>query len=244
MDKKRHQTSPHTNAKKEPPRDAEASKKHDPLEETLHPESTSPGHDKEIDTAAPELPKNATHSEKKEPSQPDPTSQGKDDTIDPRIALEAAQTQAKNMEERYLRAMADLENLRKRTTREKQELSQFAAARIIEAILPILDSFEIGIQAAEKEPQAHSITQGFKMVYEQLNNLLSDNDLQTLNPLGAPFDPNRHECVAHQPSTDASEGTVTAVTRIGYSLHERLLRPASVVVSSGPASKKEATPSD
>ena len=178
-------------------------------------------------------------------NQPDLSAQVNRDTDEETLSMvEAARSEAKAMQERYLRAAADFENFRKRAAREKQELAQFAAARLIEELLPILDHFQIGIEAAEKQPESSSVTQGFKMVYDQLQALLSEQGLQPLNPLGDPFDPNKHECVAHQPSPEASEGIVTAVTRIGYCLHERLLRPASVVVSSGPSTEKEASPED
>ncbi len=142
--------------------------------------------------------------------------------------------------DRYLRLAADMENLRRRTVREKDEIRQFAAGRVLEDLLSVLDNLGFGLAAA-KAPNADlkNLVGGISMVQDQLKNVLSQHGLKEINPAGQAFDPNQHESIAAQPSVEVAEGSVAQVVRIGYSLNGRLLRPASVIVSSGPA-KEEA----
>lgn len=149
--------------------------------------------------------------------------------------LEKAQAEAAEMKTRYLRAVADMENYRKRMTREKQDIIRGAAADVVESLLPVLDNMKLGLQAAENHPEAKDVTYGFKMVDDQLKKSLSEQGLEELIPDGENFDPNLHECVAHQPSDEVKEDLVIQTVRAGYRLNERLIRAATVIVSSGPA---------
>lgn len=149
--------------------------------------------------------------------------------------LEKAQAEAAEMKTRYLRSVADLENYRKRIAREKQDLLRSAAGGVIECLLPVLDNMGLGLQAAEKHEGAKDIVDGFKMVDDQLRKALADQGLETIQPDGQAFDPNLHECIAHQPSEDVPEDHVIQTVRAGYQLNERLLRAANVIVSSGTA---------
>ncbi|MGB0272843.1 MAG: nucleotide exchange factor GrpE [Opitutales bacterium] len=149
--------------------------------------------------------------------------------------LEKAQAEAAEMKSRYLRSVADMENYRKRITREKQDILRSAAANVVESLLPVLDNMKLGLQAAEQHPEAKDVTVGFKMVEDQLKKSLTEQGLEELIPDGEPFDPNLHECVTHQPSDTVAEDTVIQTVRAGYRLNERLLRAANVIVSSGPA---------
>lgn len=148
---------------------------------------------------------------------------------------EAKKAAAKN-HDHYLRAMADLENFRRRTVREKDELRQFAAGRVLEDLLPVIDNLTLGIAAA-KAPNADlkNLVGGIEMVLGQLKNSLAGHGLKEINPVGEKFDPNHHEAIASQPSETAADGLVLQVVRTGYSLNSRLLRPASVIVSTGSA---------
>ena len=150
--------------------------------------------------------------------------------------LATATKAAADNHDRYLRAVADLENFRRRTVREKDELRQFAAGRVLEDLLPVLDNLALGLGAA-KAPNADlkTLVGGIGMVLEQLKTSLSGHGLKEINPAGQKFDPNQHESIASQPSEAVADGSVLQVVRIGYSLNGRLLRPASVVVSSGSA---------
>jgi molecular chaperone GrpE len=156
-------------------------------------------------------------------------------------ALMAAREEAAAAQDRYLRAVADLENFRRRTVREKEELRAFAAARVIEELLPVLDNLALGLTAA-KAPKADlsTLVGGIEMVATQLKSALGNHGLKEINPVGQAFDPNQHEAISQQPSADVPEGRVVQVVRAGYSLNGRLLRPASVVVSSGASAEKAA----
>jgi len=150
--------------------------------------------------------------------------------------LDEAKKAAAKSHDHYMRAMADLENFRRRTVREKDELRQFAAGRVLEDLLPVLDNLSLGLGAA-KAPNADlkNLVGGIGMVLDQLKASLAGHGLKEINPAGQKFDPNQHESIASQPSQEVADGSVLQVVRIGYSLNGRLLRPASVVVSSGPA---------
>lgn len=154
--------------------------------------------------------------------------------------LATAKKEAAANYDRYMRAVADLENFRKRTARDKDELRQFAAAGVVEDIIPILDNLGLGLAAAKQQTDVKAIVDGIGLVLEQFKSSLGRHGLKEVNPLGQAFDHNLHECISHQPSPDVPEETVSQVVRLGYTLNGRLLRPASVVVSSGPAKPEEA----
>lgn len=146
----------------------------------------------------------------------------------------AAKAEAAAHYDRYVRAVADHENFRKRTAREKDELRQYAASRVLEDLLPVLDNLGLGLAAA-RQPNAEikTLVEGVEMVQTQLKNALSQHGLVEINPEGQAFDAHQHEAIAHIPDAKVPEGHVINVVRTGYSLNGRLLRPASVVVSSG-----------
>lgn len=151
--------------------------------------------------------------------------------------LAAAKKEAAANYDHYVRAIADLENFRRRVAREKEELRQFALSNLLQGLLPVLDNLQLGVAAARQKTDTKSIVDGVAMVLDQLKGVLDRNGLKEVNPEGQKFDPHQHEAIAHQPSPDAPEEHVVQVVRIGYSLNGRLLRPASVIVSSGPAQK-------
>jgi molecular chaperone GrpE len=149
-------------------------------------------------------------------------------------ALEKAEAEALEMKSRWLRSVADMENYRKRIGREKQDIIRNAAASVVESLLPVLDNMKLGLQAAANHPEAKDVTIGFKMVDDQLKRSLSEQGLEELIPDGEKFDPNLHECIAHQPSDEVAEDRVIQTVRAGYRLNDRLIRAANVIVSSGP----------
>jgi molecular chaperone GrpE len=148
--------------------------------------------------------------------------------------VETAEAEAAEMKSRWLRSVADMENYRKRIGREKQDIIRSAAASVVESLLPVLDNMKLGLQAAENHPEAKDVTFGFKMVDDQLKRALSEQGLEELIPDGEPFDPNFHECISHQSSSEVEEDIVIQTVRAGYRLNDRLIRAASVIVSSGP----------
>lgn len=152
--------------------------------------------------------------------------------------LAAARKEAAANYDRYMRAVADMENFRKRTAREKDELRQFAAAGVVEDIIPVLDNLSLGVAAAKQQTDVKAVVDGVGLVLEQFKTTLTKHGLKEINPQGQAFDPNLHDCISHQPSATVAEEKVSQVIRLGYSLNGRLLRPASVVVSSGPSKEK------
>lgn len=150
--------------------------------------------------------------------------------------LAAAKAEAAANLDRFMRAMADLENFRRRSVREKDDLRSTVTGRVFEDIFPVLDNLALALTAA-KQPGADvkSLIGGVDMVLAQLKSALASHGLKEIIPVGQPFDPHQHEGISHQPSADVKEEHVLTVVRTGYSLNGRLLRPASVVVSSGPA---------
>lgn len=133
------------------------------------------------------------------------------------------------------RAAAELDNFRKRTARELSETIKYANANLLESLLPVLDNFDYGMAAAKAESEGSNLYIGLSMVLRQVQDFLKDNGVEEISTVGAAFDPNVHEAVSQQASDTAAEGTVISQTRKGYKLRDRLLRPASVIVSSGPA---------
>ena len=157
----------------------------------------------------------------------------------PEDALAAARAEAAASQDRYVRAMADLENFRRRTVREKEELRLYASSRVLEDLLPALDNLAFALDAVKKPgADIKSLAGGVEMVLTQLKSALTSHGLKEIAPLGLPFDPHQHEAISHLPSAEVKAEHVLNVVRTGYSLNGRLLRPASVVVSSGPANSE------
>ena len=149
--------------------------------------------------------------------------------------LAAAKKEAATNYDRYIRAVADLENYRRRVTREKDELRQYAVSSLMEELVPVLDNVTLALAAARQQSDAKAIGDGVTLVLEQLKGTLARQGLKEVNPAGQKFDPNFHECISHQPDDKVAEEHVMQVVRTGYILNGRLVRPASVIVSSGPA---------
>ena len=149
--------------------------------------------------------------------------------------LAAAKAEAAANYDKFVRTAADLENFRRRAMRERDELRTAATGRVLEDIFPVLDTLTLAIGAA-KSPTADikSLVGGLEMVLSQFKGALTNHGLKEINPLGLPFDPHQHESISHQPSAGVKDEHVLNVVRTGYSLNGRLLRPAAVVVSSGP----------
>ncbi|HMD61477.1 MAG TPA: nucleotide exchange factor GrpE [Opitutaceae bacterium] len=148
--------------------------------------------------------------------------------------LAAARMEAADNHDRYLRTAADLENFRRRMVREKEELRLFATSRLLEDLLPALDNLALGLASA-RQPKADlkGILGGMELLQQQLKAALAAHGLREIDPDGKPFDPHQHEAISHEPSPDVAAEHVLKVVRTGYVLNGRLLRPASVIVSSG-----------
>ncbi len=149
--------------------------------------------------------------------------------------VSAALAEAAQWKELALRARADLDNFRKRMTQETADIRKFANATLLEELLPVLDNFQFGLQAAQADAAAQNLLVGLNMVAGQLQNFLRDNGVEEVPAVGQKFDPNVHDAVSQQASADVPEGVIISQIRRGFRLRERLLRPASVVVSTGAA---------
>ena len=134
-----------------------------------------------------------------------------------------------------LRTQADFENFRKRAAREKEDAAKYANAGFLEKLLPILDNFELGLNAARSDAKDSPIIAGMDMVAKQLQDFLTAVGVETVKAEGEKFDPNLHEAVAQETSADVAEGVIVRQLRKGYRLRDRLLRPATVTVSKGKA---------
>ena len=159
----------------------------------------------------------------------------------PEDPLAAALQEAANWKEMAYRNAAELDNFRKRAAREAQDTRAYANAELLRSLFPILDNFEMGLEAARAESEKSMIFMGMSMVQRQIQDFLREHGLQEVEALGKPFDPNVHDATAQEASDSVPEGTVLRVGRRGYKLKDRLLRPASVVVSSGSAQGADAS---
>jgi molecular chaperone GrpE len=151
-------------------------------------------------------------------------------------ALTALQQERDDLLDRLRRSMADFDNYRKRTDRERRELSDAIAGDVIRDMLPVLDDLERALAAqpsAKNVPEtAASYRRGVELIHRQLVDALRKRGVEPIEALGSQFDPTWHEAVTHEPpSGDQKEGDVTAELRRGYRIGQRLLRPAQVKVA-------------
>jgi molecular chaperone GrpE len=144
----------------------------------------------------------------------------------------AAELAAAN--DRALRLQAEMQNLRNRTSREIADERRYASLPVLRELLPVVDNIDRAIEAAEKAGEAENLLEGFRLVRQQLMAILSRHHAEPIVAARQPFDPNFHEAILQQPSSDVPAGHVMQVTQTGYKLHERVVRPAQVIVSSGP----------
>jgi molecular chaperone GrpE len=170
-------------------------------------------------------------------SDPEPmstqTNSALDASADPASQLAQLQAEVSKYKDAALRAAADLDNYRKRVSRERDESVKYANTAFLERLIPILDNFELGLQAAQRAPEAAPIVAGLSMVYKQLQDFLASSGVEIIDAAGQTFDPNLHEALAQEESQVVPEGKVIRQVRRGYRLRDRLLRPANVVVSKG-----------
>lgn len=151
--------------------------------------------------------------------------------------LQAIREDFEKFRDLYLRSQADLDNYRKRAAREVEDARRYANSSLLERLLPVLDNFELGLDAAKNSPGAEGILQGMGMVQKQLQDFLRDSGVEPIEAVGQPFDPNLHEALGQEPSAETPEGVVTRQLRRGYKLKDRLLRASAVMVSKGPSAE-------
>lgn len=139
--------------------------------------------------------------------------------------------------DRLLRTTADFDNYKKRAAREKQDAIKFANENLLQKLIPVLDAFDMAVAATQngQTEAVQSLQTGVNMVFQQLRTALLDAGLEEVDATGKTFDPNLHEAVSQQDTTEAPEGQVVQQLRKGYKLRDRLLRPATVIVARHPA---------
>lgn len=153
--------------------------------------------------------------------------------------LEQKDAQLRELNDRYLRTLADFDNFRKRARQEMDEARRNAAASVIEEVLPVLDNFERALQAAQDSQQLDKLLEGVHMIRRQMQDILERRGVAPIVALGQPFDPNVHEAVARVETADHPEGTVVYEVEKGYTFGDRVLRPTKVAVAAAPAEEQQ-----
>ncbi len=165
-----------------------------------------------------------------------PSSEGAEPTLEEQLSSE---------KDRALRLQAELQNVLSRSSREVANERKYGSIGLMRDLLPVLDNIDRALEAmgaleaAEKEAEGGGLTEGFRLVRQQLLTLLQQHDCKAMETQGAEFDPEQHEAILQQPSSDHPAGTVVLTTQTGYKLHDRVVRPAQVIVSSGAPAEME-----
>lgn len=157
--------------------------------------------------------------------------------------LAAAEQKAQENWDKAIRAQAEMENLRRRTQKDLEDAHKFALTNFAKELLPVLDSLELGLQAAAGETEeVKKFREGSQLTLKQFENVFNKFNIVTLDPKGEPFNAEQHQAMVMQEVKDAVPNTVVNVFQKGYMLHGRLLRPAMVVVAKAP--EQPAKPAD
>jgi molecular chaperone GrpE len=156
--------------------------------------------------------------------------------------LKVQAAQAAEHWDKLLRTTADFDNFRKRAARERQDLLKYGADGLMHKLIPVLDNFEMAMAATNSADSdtVKSLQAGVAMIHQQLKTALTEAGLKEVNATNQVFDPNYHEAVSQEESAEVPEGHVLRQLRKGYQLHDRLLRPASVIVARKPAAATNA----
>ena len=169
-------------------------------------------------------------TEETQPETPEPADDTAAEAAESVDELEAAQAKANEHWDRYLRAAAELENVRKRAARDVENAHKFALERFGKELLSVRDTLEMGLAAAENAT-VESLIEGKNATLKLLTTVLGQFGIEEVDPAGEPFDPELHEAISMQPSDDVEPGSVVTVVQKGYTLNGRLLRPAMVIVA-------------
>lgn len=132
---------------------------------------------------------------------------------------------------RYLRAQADFDNYRRRTIKEKEDLTQYASLKLVGQLLPVLDNFQRALQTGGEGAESGSFAKGVDMIYRQLSQVLEAEGLKPMESVGQPFDPELHQAIMQVESEEYDEGIVVEVIQPGYMMKDKVIRPAMVKVS-------------
>ena len=147
--------------------------------------------------------------------------------------IELLRDQAQDNHDKFVRAAAELENYRKRAARDVENARRYGLERLAQALLPVRDSLEAGVASAD-QADVEALLDGKKATLRLLDAALEHVGIEELDPEGEPFDPSKHEAMTLAPSDTAEPNTVLTVVQKGYAIHDRLLRPARVIVAREP----------
>ncbi len=155
--------------------------------------------------------------------------------LSPQQLAEQLQTANQKAEENWdkaVRAVAEMENMKKRLQKDLENAHKFALENFARELLPIIDSLELGIQAAVGDSQELvKLREGSELTLKQLQTVLKKFNIEEIDPQGQPFNPELHQAMSMQPTSDVPPNTITTVFQKGYTLNGRLLRPAMVIVA-------------
>jgi molecular chaperone GrpE len=146
--------------------------------------------------------------------------------------IEQLKAEKEEMYNKFLRAQADLQNFRTRVNKEKEQMLKYASQRAIEALLPVVDNFERAIMASKEATDRDALAEGIEMVFRQLQQVLEQEGVTTVPGVGSPFDPNMHQAVMQEESSEHESGIIIEEFQKGYMLKDRVIRPSMVKVSS------------
>jgi molecular chaperone GrpE len=180
-----------------------------------------------------------------EPGSGDPGSRGGADPSSDLVAeLRTAREEASQYKDRWVRERADLENLKKRAARDRQDAVRYGAEHLVRDLLPVVDDLERALAAARDVSGSEPVVAGVELVLQSLMDVLARHGVARVAAAGERFDPSLHEAVSHVPHREVPEGMVVEEHRGGYRLHDRLVRAAMVTVSKGDPSADLANPQD
>lgn len=155
------------------------------------------------------------------------------ETTEPTDPVAELQKEVAEWKDKYLRNMAEFENFRRRSNQEKADWIKLATQKLALEVCDVLDNFERALDQLSEEDRDDKLIKGFLLIEQQLRKVLEREGIAKIEALGAEFDPQWHEALAHVPS-ETEEGRITAIIQNGYTIHDKVLRPARVAVSSGP----------
>ncbi|MBW1898050.1 MAG: nucleotide exchange factor GrpE [Deltaproteobacteria bacterium] len=155
-----------------------------------------------------------------------------DETLDPDEELESVRQEARDNYDRFVRLSAEFENYKKRASREMSEFRKYANETIVRALLPVVDNLERAIESSGDDENATScVVEGVEMTLKEILKVFEQFEVKPVESLEQPFDPGFHEAMMREESDEYPENTVIKELQKGYLMHERLIRPAMVVVS-------------
>ena len=213
-------------AKKKAEADAEKAKAEDVKEETEAAEEAAEETEKVEgtveDAEKPEGAEENTETQNGELPPDDGPTESAGDKKDAKIA---------ELNDRLIRNLAEFDNFRKRTDKEKSQMFEMGAKSIIEKILPAIDSFELGMAAMSEEDRASGVGQGMEKIYKQLMTILEGAGVKQIEALGKEFDPNLHNAVMHEENEEFGENTVSQELQKGYMYNDSVIRHSMVKVA-------------